>query len=215
MSKATHNGTCQACGRSQAYTTGGVAKHGYTTESGYFSGTCSGSDRAPLELDTKYSISVVEAMRDWADQQDMLSEGNIETVPVRVNIAKSWGTRSTTVNMNREEFVANKHKRFGAEEDYRTEMYNRDFDREIEYVRKSMKRNAEFARKDADLLEQLRDKVHGQPLEEREVEATLYREDFTKHPKAAYERQAELKEQGIKATVRRNRYNETTLTYRK
>src|SRR5438270_1512480 len=48
--KHTHKGHCQACGRLQAHeSTGGVAKHGYTTEGGYFHGTCMGSGHKPLE----------------------------------------------------------------------------------------------------------------------------------------------------------------------
>lgn len=52
MKKATHNGTCQVCARVQADTPNGLAKHGYTTQWGYFNGTCRGSDNAPIEQST-------------------------------------------------------------------------------------------------------------------------------------------------------------------
>lgn len=49
----THRGTCQACGSTQAVdnTTHEVAKHGYTVDFGYFSGTCMGSGYVPAEMD--------------------------------------------------------------------------------------------------------------------------------------------------------------------
>ena len=49
--KHTHNGTCQVCGAVQAVSnkSGRLAKHGYTTQWGFFSGTCSGSDGLPFE----------------------------------------------------------------------------------------------------------------------------------------------------------------------
>lgn len=46
----THKGHCQACGHQQAHEGAKqIAKHGYTTEHGYFSGTCPGSGHKPLE----------------------------------------------------------------------------------------------------------------------------------------------------------------------
>lgn len=50
--KATHNGTCQVCGRLQAVSRWRIAKHGYTVKDGWFQGTCSGSRELPLEEDT-------------------------------------------------------------------------------------------------------------------------------------------------------------------
>ena len=54
MKKATKNGTCQVCGNVQAVRGGdngyALAKHGYTVDWGFFSGTCRGSDIHALEL---------------------------------------------------------------------------------------------------------------------------------------------------------------------
>lgn len=47
--KATHTGTCQACGSIQKLPRGLLAKHGYTTEWGFFRGVCQGSDHLPFE----------------------------------------------------------------------------------------------------------------------------------------------------------------------
>lgn len=47
---ATHSGTCQACGRLQKLPGGVLSKHGYTVESGFFSGVCRGSGYLPFEV---------------------------------------------------------------------------------------------------------------------------------------------------------------------
>jgi hypothetical protein len=52
--KATHSGTCQACGSAQKLPGGVLAKHGYTVRWGFFSGVCPGSGRKPFETHTDY-----------------------------------------------------------------------------------------------------------------------------------------------------------------
>lgn len=52
MAKATNDGTCQICGSRQRLPNGRLAKHGYTTRWGFFSGTCTGSDGLPFEQST-------------------------------------------------------------------------------------------------------------------------------------------------------------------
>lgn len=211
MNKATHNGTCQACGREQAFN-GSMAKHGYTTESGYFSGTCSGSDRPALELETSHNVDVVAAVRKWADDQDKKANGEITSIVISVrdyDATSRFAHKDIRVTLV--EYIAARNHSSNDEFD---DLYTREFNQKVESVRYNLRRAATFARKDADNLETLRDTTYGNDLPEREIEATLHREDFTKSPRGAYERQAELKEQGIKATVRRNRYNEITLTYR-
>jgi hypothetical protein len=48
----THTGECQVCGRRQAaaISSNRIAKHGYTKQWGFFTGTCWGADNLPLEL---------------------------------------------------------------------------------------------------------------------------------------------------------------------
>ena len=83
---STHTGTCQACGRRQAVhiNTGNIAKHGYTTDYGFFNGTCGGSDELPLELDTAVNIRTVAAMIKFAAEQEAAAEAEIDTVLVEV-----------------------------------------------------------------------------------------------------------------------------------
>ncbi len=69
MSKHTHRGHCQACGRQQAASVGDgtLAKHGYAVAGfGYFHGTCGGSDRQSLEVERTYCDSVVASLRSYA-----------------------------------------------------------------------------------------------------------------------------------------------------
>lgn len=47
--KATHFGTCQACGSVQKLPNGELANHGYTVKWGFFQRTCPGSRRLPFE----------------------------------------------------------------------------------------------------------------------------------------------------------------------
>ena len=71
MAKATHNGTCQLCGNLQAVNakTGRLAKHGYTVEFGYFSGSCAGSNELPLEISRDLLDRVVE---DWTIEAEKM-----------------------------------------------------------------------------------------------------------------------------------------------
>lgn len=59
MAKATHNGTCQACGRKQAVNvkTGLLAKHGYVVDWG-FHGVCSGAGKRPAENSLTHMVEV-------------------------------------------------------------------------------------------------------------------------------------------------------------
>lgn len=49
MARIQHRGHCPHCGRQQAVRNGGMAKHGYTVDYGYFNGTCTGADMPPME----------------------------------------------------------------------------------------------------------------------------------------------------------------------
>jgi hypothetical protein len=202
---STHTGICQACGRRQAVhvKTGMIAKHGYTTEYGFFNGTCGGSDALPLELDTTVNVATVAAMVKFADEQEAQAAGEILKVAVEVGHQYRGGRRiAVTQMMDRAEFEA-------------TQPRYRNFDDAVELVRMRLRRTAEIVRADAEVLDALRDRVHGQPLQPRAVEVEIKRETF-KAIREAYARQAELKAQGIDARIRRGTYvgQPHTVTYR-
>jgi hypothetical protein len=201
---STHTGTCQACGRRQAVhiNTGMIAKHGYTTDYGYFNGVCGGSDHLPLELDTAVNIAVVAGMIAFAAEQDATADGEITHVQAEVGpyLRNNRGTRYRERKLvDRAEFVA-------------TQPAYADFDREVESIRRSLRRTAESVRADAAVLDGLRDKVHGQPLQARVVEAEIKREQFRSY-REAYARVEELKAAGHKAQSRRS-FGGFNVTYR-
>tara|TARA_R110002096_G_scaffold17205_6_gene59498 strand:- start:1629 stop:2462 length:834 start_codon:yes stop_codon:yes gene_type:complete len=86
MTKATHDGTCQACGSVQAMSLAGqttLAYHGYTRQDGWFSGSCQGTYARPMEHDTKLMESIVKQceervadINEWIDT-DSLQLGSV------------------------------------------------------------------------------------------------------------------------------------------
>ena len=86
MKQATHNGECQICGRTQKLPNGQMSKHGYNVTSGFFSGTCRGSDNLPFEL----SKSLVDgAIKDAKVHQAWLV-GRIKELREDTNPAKAY-----------------------------------------------------------------------------------------------------------------------------
>lgn len=205
MAKAsTHTGICQACGRRQAVhvITGMIAKHGYTTEYGFFNGTCGGSDHLPLELDTKVNVETIASLIKWAARQEIFAEAEMATIPIEVSSEErdAYGRRKKMIiQVGAEEYSA------------RHECYGR-FEDAVERVRYRFRRAAEIARADAADLERLRNKVHGQPLQERAVEAPIKREQYKTY-REAHARVEELKAAGHKAQSRRG-WGGFTVTYR-
>lgn len=200
---STHTGTCQACGRRQAVhvKTGMIAKHGYTTDYGFFNGVCGGSDHLPLELDTAVNVGTVAALRKFADEQEAKAEGDILAVQMQIGSKVVRGRREGVFAMlDRAEFVAS--DRF----------YYTTFDAQVDLVRMRLRRTAEIVRADAQMLDDLRDKVHGQPLQERLAKPAIKREQFKTY-REAYARVEALKAEGHTAQSRRN-YGGFAVTYR-
>lgn len=65
--KATHNGTCQCCGRQQKLPGGVLSKHGYTVDFGMFNGTCPGSGHLPFEQSKDQIEQYIKDARKRAD----------------------------------------------------------------------------------------------------------------------------------------------------
>jgi hypothetical protein len=60
MAKAINDGTCQICGCRQRLPNGRLAKHGYTTRWGFFSGTCTGSGELPFEQSVGLILNAID-----------------------------------------------------------------------------------------------------------------------------------------------------------
>jgi len=61
--KATHYGTCQICGSLQKAPNGRLAKHGYTKQWSFFTGTCRGSHELPFEESKDLLEAVIEGVK--------------------------------------------------------------------------------------------------------------------------------------------------------
>ena len=94
----THKGHCQACGRIQALTVVGMAilprlaKHGYKVAGfGYFSGTCQGSARLPLQQDKTYCEAIQGELSEYAARQESVAKAydSGELVPSNVEVYDS------------------------------------------------------------------------------------------------------------------------------
>lgn len=95
---ATHDGHCQVCGSRQRLPKGKLAKHGYTTRWGFFSGTCYGSEALPFEQDKSLVDEAIKRAQDQrtslktfaATLRDRTSEVNLLTTAwVHVYVAGS------------------------------------------------------------------------------------------------------------------------------
>lgn len=81
----THRGTCQACGAVQASANSNslIAKHGYTVDWGYFTGTCQGSGKQPAEYMVAHTKRVIAfCVETAADHDNSITDlKNGTTVP--------------------------------------------------------------------------------------------------------------------------------------
>lgn len=203
----TYLGHCQACGRQQAahVKTGKIAKHGYTTDYGFFNGTCNGSDYLPMEQDILITNRQIELLVNHAAQLTEKSQREtFDTLPFEVYEGRdNRGRRiKTTIRLTPEEYAAD--KRFYGKWEHAENSH-----------RKALERQAAYLSGIARELEGWRSLYHGQPLQPREVEAPLRRESVASS-KDAYARCEELKAQG-KRDVRQRRDQWTrshTITYR-
>ena len=196
MTKATHNGTCQVCGNQQAYR-GVLAKHGYTVDCGYFSGTCRGSDKSPLEHDKAITESTIAGCVAQANKLEAMTITDIKTVPVRVrkSTGQRFGTYLETTQMNEAKYNAHHGDRHYTS-------FERAAQNHLEFV---IYREAKFLREHAALMAAMIDERHGADLISREPAVDRIREEYTERS-PAYARQDELKADGWRVRINRGKY---------
>jgi hypothetical protein len=195
MTKATHNGHCQVCGRQQAVRDGGrLAKHGYTTKWGFFSGTCSGSDIEPLEVSrSKLDETVRELELEAAILREMKAE---DVTSVAIESRKGYGEPVIHVFTTEADLLAYVE----ANPLYRS--YNWENMRKARVV--ELRSRAASMIKHAEMLVALAAEVHGGELIPRETKPELER--VAKYPKdmrEAWKIAAELKAEGWNTRVSR------------
>ena len=72
--KHTHKGTCQSCGRVQAVKVDGkIAEHGFTVDWGRV-GSCDGSDKQPLEINTEFNEDKVRELEIFASDENKIRQ---------------------------------------------------------------------------------------------------------------------------------------------
>jgi len=95
MTKHTHKGTCQICGRTQAVDNkrGTIAKHGYTVDWGYFSGQCEGSDELPLEVSKELTVATIARCEDRAEMLLEMTAEDVKVVVLKIREGRDYRGR--------------------------------------------------------------------------------------------------------------------------
>lgn len=212
--KATHNGTCQCCGNSQAVNPF-LAKHGYTVDFGFFNGVCMGADHAPLEESRVLCDSVCEQLTKSGN--DLLAK-TVADVPTVVISIKFGGFRNQrtheTIVTNQEDITR------ACEEGEHATAYKRSYgyggygkfeklqERELARYHRHGKQQLDHA----EMMQKRADETTGKKdLEPREVEVQKVRFEIPCRNRdkvgaaAGFKRAKEMKESGLysRVTVRR------------
>lgn len=172
--KAKNNGTCQVCGRMQAVKASGLAKHGYTVQWGFFSGTCSGAGEAPVEESTAILDATVSRLSAAAARLEGTEPSQIEEVDIEVENPDydPWGrgrARKThvSVSMDRAQFEEHRAQEIEAGRGFSRGWNRRTWEQEQETQHARMRQWAREMRGHCATLERLKASRHGQPLEPR------------------------------------------------
>jgi hypothetical protein len=164
MIAATHNGTCQACGREQASRPSGLAKHGYTVTWGYFNGTCSGSRHAPLEESRKLLDFTCADMSMAATRLESVTADDVDSIQVQEYDRKGGkrGHGGYVVNIySEDEWLAKEIS------EYDRRYGGRGWSDMVKHEVNRLHREAKSYRAHVAMLEKLATERHGQPLIER------------------------------------------------
>lgn len=202
--KATHNGTCQACGAVQALPNGSLSKHGYNVQWGFFSGVCTGAERAPMEQDTSFALKVIADLTEQAETLNGLTVADITKVPVRV---RENGVRVENL-VCREAFLAMEDHQYQTLKDRDPALWETvrecAWDRAQGAVVANSKWRAKSMLQHADHLQALIESRHGEDLIPREKPADLERlTEYFLTTGQAYGRAKVLTAKGWKCRVSR------------
>ncbi|MGR8918002.1 MAG: hypothetical protein ACU85V_00165 [Gammaproteobacteria bacterium] len=202
MSKHTHRGTCQACGRVQAVSTstGLLAKHGYSVEWGYFSGECRGSDELPLEVSTDVAREVIAGVAAHCEKLEARAAdpASIASIAIDFKVDFRDADRKRVTVSSDAELDALRDEYRG-----RVPVYT-NFAGLQHDTADRMGREAAHGRAFVADLEALIEKRHGADLIPVQAAEEVRRESADSYT-AAQARKAELQADGWRVTVRRCR----------
>lgn len=147
--KTQLRGHCPYCGRQQAIKNGTMAHHGYTVDWGYFNGVCTGQQHRPLEQDrTVWDLLKARLLED-ADQHDdiarRLEDGTLDPKGKTEKVRTGYGQYEM---------------KFTPWNDL-DQWQQRDERRAAVWASRS---RAKGNRDHVKWMDELADKVHGQPL---------------------------------------------------
>ena len=164
--KHTHKGTCQVCGRVQAYN-GLIAKHGYTVDYGFFNGVCRGSDRPPLQLEKKLAEEYVEVYQNGADSRaKLVREHRDGTNPVlKGNFnrreGRGYAAKRIEKTLTVEEYVGSEFDGWAAKDwiepevrvEYATKAFAEQVERDVNATERASELWAKAAKEQAERIE--------------------------------------------------------------
>ena len=146
-------GNCQHCGRQHAVQKGRVAQHGYTVDDGVFTGVCSGNLYAPMQAEitetnkrVDFMLALAATKRAEAKAYET-GEIKIETITRRVLNRETYRMEDVTTTVDE-----NTPARL-VETATATRVFN-------------LNQMARTIEAQAEALQKLANKVHGQPLKE-------------------------------------------------
>lgn len=163
---ATHNGTCQVCGRLQALPNGVLSKHGYVVKGyGYFVGTCPGAERKPLEIERTFADFVAaDVMKDSKN-----ATANAKKVAAGKLLPKQAknGKSEVTERINRWGGKSRSWTDVLVPYAEAPEHYQREARESLQY---SFERHAKLAADTSKDITERANRVHGKPLTPRATE---------------------------------------------
>lgn len=191
--KATHNGTCQVCGRSHAFNGSTIAKHGYTVHYGFFNGVCPGAENKPLQHDRTIADGIIHKLHKDADwlraRADRLESGEEQVDAVSIHV---WeGNRQVSRRMTRDETSG--------------PCELSAWDRAAEHLPVRLRRQADLQDRAADEIAARADRLHGTDLLPRQTKVEAEKIRFIKYSEARRIK-AEYDAKGHKTMIRSGRY---------
>ena len=223
--KATHNGTCQCCGNSQAVSPV-LSNHGYTVDFGYFNGICRGSNAQPLEESRELCDKLVSELRNESQRLAALTIEDIKEITIKVSNNRIRNARiEVTENVTCQEDIdllceTHEHsdifKMHYGVDSYSAKYSGNNFADKAKAQLNQFHRQSSIMSEHADMMEERANLTTGKKtLDPREVEKVKIRfniPDRKRYPNKAqvgWDRVAEMKESGeyLRVTTRRNRYN--------
>ena len=208
MKAATHQGTCQACGRTQAVTDGTIHKHGYTVDSGFFNGTCPAADHLPLQQADSQFQKHQERRMDYAKRQAAMTAVDFSELTFKLwseggELLGSYYKKNAPIESFTKKQYVNRKVIFNSHECAATWAAD-EFDKAVENKVRAAHRNGEMVMADHADMKKLHADIFGTKLIAI-APAKKWSKDCDNY-KSAYAFATGQKALGHKAIIRRSSY---------